>query len=135
MPRPGSRRARIARAPRRPQLRDVHWSRGADRGHAARGRGTMTEHEAPLRLVQSEASSERPPAPAQTTIGLTPPRRRGGSSRFLTEFVVEVGLADAETVNRAVEASRTASIPAERVLLDQHAITSEQLSRAIAERY
>ena len=62
-------------------------------------------------------------------------RRRGGSSRFLTDVVVELGFADAETVNRAVEAARSASIPPERMLLDQQAITSEQLSRAIAERY
>ena len=85
----------------------------------------MSEHEAPLRLVQSEVVSESHPAPAQTTIGVTPPRRRGGSNRFLTDVVVDLGFADADTVNRAVEASRGTSIPPERMLLDQQAITSE----------
>ncbi len=95
----------------------------------------MSEHDAPLRLVHAEATSAGPPAPAKATLGVTPPRRRGGSSRFLTDVVVELGFADAETVNRAVEAARSASIPPERMLLDQQAITAEELSRAIAERY
>jgi type IV pilus assembly protein PilB len=92
----------------------------------------MTEHDAALRLVGSDMTdSDRPQSPN----GVTPPRRRGGSSRFLTDVVVELGFADAETVNRAVEAGRNSSVPPERLLLDQHAITAEQLSRAIAERY
>ncbi|HTT29200.1 MAG TPA: ATPase, T2SS/T4P/T4SS family [Solirubrobacteraceae bacterium] len=95
----------------------------------------MSEHDATLRLVPSEVTSAGPPAASQGTIGITPPRRRGGSSRFLTDVVVELGFADAETVNRAVEAGRSASIPPERMLLDQQAITAEELSRAIAERY
>ena len=40
-----------------------------------------------------------------------------------------------ELVDRALEAARSTSVPPERMLLDQQAITSEQLSRAIAERY
>jgi len=95
----------------------------------------MSEHDATLRLVPSEATSEGPPGPSQVTLGVTPPRRRGGSSRFLTDVVVELGFADADTVNRAVEAGRSASVPPERMLLDQQAITAEQLSLAIAERY
>src|ERR1700761_7549344 len=95
----------------------------------------MSEHDATLRLVPSEATPGGPPAASQGTIGVTPPRRRGGSGRFLTDVVVELGFADAETVNRAVEAGRAASIPPERMLLDQQAITAEELSRAIAERY
>jgi type IV pilus assembly protein PilB len=67
--------------------------------------------------------------------GVTPPTRRGGSSRQLTDVVVELGFAEKETVARAVEAARSAGVPAERMLLDQQAITAEQLSRAIAERY
>jgi len=95
----------------------------------------MSEHDATLRLVPEEATPGGPPAASQGTIGVTPPRRRGGSGRFLTDVVVELGFADAETVNRAVEAGRSASIPPERMLLDQQAITAEELSRAIAERY
>ena len=66
---------------------------------------------------------------------MTPPTRRGGSSRHLTDVVVELGFAERETVARAVEDARSAGVPPERMLLDQQAITSEQLSRAIAERY
>ncbi|HET6870061.1 MAG TPA: ATPase, T2SS/T4P/T4SS family [Solirubrobacteraceae bacterium] len=71
----------------------------------------------------------------ETFTGITPPTRRGGSSRQLTDVVVELGFADQETVTRAVEAARAAGVPAERMLLDQQAVTAEQLSRAIAERY
>jgi type IV pilus assembly protein PilB len=70
-----------------------------------------------------------------TFTGVTPPTRRGGSSRHLTDVVVELGFAERETVDRAVEAARAAGAPPERMLLDQQAITGEQLSRAIAERY
>jgi type IV pilus assembly protein PilB len=71
----------------------------------------------------------------ETFTGVTPPTRRGGSSRHLIDVVVELGFAEKETVERAVEAARAAGVPPERMLLDQQAITSEQLSRAIAERY
>jgi type IV pilus assembly protein PilB len=71
----------------------------------------------------------------ETFTGVTPPTRRGGSSRQLTDVVVELGFADRETVARTVEDARSAGVPPERMLLDQQAITSEQLSRAIAERY
>jgi type IV pilus assembly protein PilB len=73
--------------------------------------------------------------PPETFTGVTPPTRRGGSSRQLTDVVVELGFADRETVDRAVEAARSAGVPPERMLLDQQAINSDQLSRAIAERY
>jgi type IV pilus assembly protein PilB len=67
--------------------------------------------------------------------GVTPPTRRGGSSRFLTDVVVELGFAAQDTVARAVEDARSAGMAPERMLLEQQAITSEQLARAIAERY
>jgi type IV pilus assembly protein PilB len=49
--------------------------------------------------------------------------------------LIELGFADGETVQKAVEEGRSAGIAPERVLLDQRAITAEQLSHAIAERY
>ncbi len=72
--------------------------------------------------------------PARAT-GITPPRRRGGSGRFLTDVIVELGFADRERAQKAIEDARSAGIPPERVLLEERAITSEQLSYAIAERY
>jgi type IV pilus assembly protein PilB len=66
---------------------------------------------------------------------VTPPGRRGGSSRFLTDVLTELGFCEAKRVERAIDEARSSGVPPERLLLDQKAITPEQLSRAIAERY
>jgi type IV pilus assembly protein PilB len=86
-----------------------------------------------LRAVDGsvEASGEE----AAPNNGITPPSRRGGSSRFLTDVLVELGFCDHDRVQRAIEGSRNAGMPPERVLLEEKAITAEQLSRAVAERY
>jgi type IV pilus assembly protein PilB len=67
--------------------------------------------------------------------GITPPSRRGGSGRFLTDVLVDLGFVERERVARAIEEARGAGRPPERVLLEGKAITPEQLSRALAERY
>ena len=67
--------------------------------------------------------------------GLTPPQRRGSSARFLTDVLVELGHVDEERAQRAVDEARSAGVPPERLLLEQRAITMEQLSQGIAERY
>jgi type IV pilus assembly protein PilB len=67
--------------------------------------------------------------------GITPPRHRGGSGRFLTDVLIELGYTDQERVQRAIDASRQSGTTPERVLIESGAITSEQLSRALAERY
>ncbi len=67
--------------------------------------------------------------------GITPPRHRGSSGRFLTDVLVELGFCDQERVQKAIDDSRTAGVPPERILIEQKAISSEQLSRAIADRY
>src|SRR5437763_1042140 len=77
----------------------------------------------PSGLYCLRASSER-----------SPPRGRG-SSRFLTDVLVELGFCDGKRVDAAIDEARASGIPPERLLLDQHAITAEQLARAIAERY
>jgi type IV pilus assembly protein PilB len=69
------------------------------------------------------------------TPGLTPPRARGRSSGFVTDVLVDLGFVDDETARRAIEAARTAARPPEQLLLEQHSIDAEQLSRAVAERY
>jgi type IV pilus assembly protein PilB len=84
-----------------------------------------------LRAVEATA-----PAPAdEQWSGVTPPSHRGGSGRFLTDVLVALGYADSERVHSAIEESRRAGTTPDRVLLDSGAISSEQLSRAIAERY
>ena len=67
--------------------------------------------------------------------GITQPSRRGSSSRFLTDVIVEMGLASKRQVDDAVETSRNAGVPPERILVDQGAITNDGLARALAERY
>jgi type IV pilus assembly protein PilB len=67
--------------------------------------------------------------------GITPPSRRGGTGRFLTDVLVELGFVDRERAQKAIEEGRSAGRPPERVLLETRAVSPDQLSRAIAERY
>ena len=67
--------------------------------------------------------------------GLTPPLKRGHSSGFTTDVLVQLGYVAQDRVDSAVNESRAAGKPAERILLDSGAITADQLSRAVAERY
>jgi type IV pilus assembly protein PilB len=93
----------------------------------------MTDHGTHLRAVDAEAAAEE--RRANLVAGVAQPRSRSGSGRFLTDVIVELGFAEAERVQRAIEEARSAGVPPEKVLLDDRVITSEQLSRAIAERY
>jgi type IV pilus assembly protein PilB len=92
----------------------------------------MTDYPPHLRAVAPTAS---PPEGQISGNGVTPPSRRGGSGRFLTDVLVDLGFVDRDKVGRAIEEARQAGRPPERVLLESRTITSEQLSRAIAERY
>jgi type IV pilus assembly protein PilB len=74
-------------------------------------------------------------ARASSVEGVTPPRRRGGSGRFLTDVLIELGFTDHDHARSAIEAARATGVTAESVLLDQRAISAEQLAHAIAERY
>lgn len=77
----------------------------------------------------------RRPEAAELPPGVTQPSRRGSSSRFLTDVIVEMGLAPRERVDLAIEASRNEGTTPERVLLAGGAITADGLARALAERY
>jgi type IV pilus assembly protein PilB len=92
----------------------------------------MNEYAPHLRAVDSPAPADDAPGAPN---GVTPATRRGGAGRFLTDVLVELGFADRERAERAIEEARVAGVAPERVLLDERAINSEQLSRAIAERY
>jgi type IV pilus assembly protein PilB len=90
-----------------------------------------------LRPVPDSGGS---PAPAlepdaDGTPGLTPPAVRGRSSGFVTDVLVDLGYAPEDRARQAIEEARTAARPPERLLLQQGAITADQLSRAVAERY
>jgi len=89
-----------------------------------------------LRPVPDSGGSAAPAMPVEEgTLGLNPPRHRGHSRGFVTDVLVELGFAAPETVQAAVEASRTAGRAPEQILLEQGAIDADQLSRAVAERY
>ncbi|HMJ72182.1 MAG TPA: ATPase, T2SS/T4P/T4SS family [Solirubrobacterales bacterium] len=90
-----------------------------------------------LRPVPDSGDSIAPaldPA-AGDTPGLTPPQVRGRHSGFVTDVIVDLGYVSDEVARAAIEAARTAGRPPERLLIEQGAITADQLSRAVAERY
>jgi type IV pilus assembly protein PilB len=81
--------------------------------------------------VAAEAVQETGPA----FDGITPPRLRGGSSRFLTDVIVELGLVSRDRVEEAIDTARNAETTPEKVLLQAGALTQDGLAHARAERY
>jgi type IV pilus assembly protein PilB len=67
--------------------------------------------------------------------GVTKPTRRRSSPRFLTDVIVDMGLATRAQVDEAIEVSRGKGTLPERVLLDGGALSADGLARALAERY
>jgi type IV pilus assembly protein PilB len=90
-----------------------------------------------LRPVPDSGGSAAPQLGPEAggTPGLTPPRARGRSQGFITDVLVELGFVAEDRVRQAIEEARNAGAPPEALLLTQGVITSDQLSRAIAERY
>jgi type IV pilus assembly protein PilB len=90
-----------------------------------------------LRPVPDSADSTARAVQPETsgTPGLTPPRTRTRSNGFVTDVIVDLAFVGDEQARQAIEAARTAGRPPERLLLEQGAITADQLSRALAERY
>ncbi len=67
--------------------------------------------------------------------GLTPPQRRGGGARFISDVIAELGFLPRERVEAAVEEGRSSGRTPEQVLLESGALTNDELARAIAERF
>jgi len=90
-----------------------------------------------LRPVPNSGDSTAPKLEPEGggTPGLTPPMVRGRSSGFITDVIVDLGFVPDDRARQAIEAARTAAMPPEALLLQQGAITPDQLSRALAERY
>ncbi len=90
-----------------------------------------------LRPVPESGDSTAPALePEQSgTPGLTPPRSRTRSSGFVTDVIVDLGYVGDDRARQAIEEARTAGRPPERLLQEHGAITPDQLSRAVAERY
>ena len=71
----------------------------------------------------------------EAVLGLSPPLRRGHSGMFITDVICELGYARQERVDQVIAEARTAGRSPERLMLEEGVISTEQLSRAIAERY
>ncbi|HEY5052496.1 MAG TPA: ATPase, T2SS/T4P/T4SS family [Solirubrobacterales bacterium] len=98
----------------------------------------LEQHPNHLRPVPASGASAAPVLdgpPPGATLGLTPPVRRGHSRGFITDVLAELGYATPERVQQAIEEARTVGRSPEALLLEHGAITTDQLSRAIAERY
>lgn len=75
----------------------------------------------------------RPPGEQQK--GLYPPRHPGRSTRMIGEVVVDLGLADRETVEDGVAAARAQGRPTGVVLVERGILRHDQLARVVAERF
>jgi type IV pilus assembly protein PilB len=84
--------------------------------------------------LESEGALARQPDPERSD-GITPPTRRGGSGRFLTDVIVEMNFVERQVVEAAIETARTAGRAPEQVLREQGSLTQDQLARVVAERY
>jgi len=88
-----------------------------------------------LRAVDSSGAASAAAKDVGEWNGVTQPTGKGSSSRFLTDVLIELGFCARERVEDAINEARSSGLSPERLLLDHHAVTTEQLSRAIAERY
>ncbi|HEY2180994.1 MAG TPA: ATPase, T2SS/T4P/T4SS family [Solirubrobacteraceae bacterium] len=76
------------------------------------------------------------PAPSEhSSTGLYPPKRTGRSTRMIGEVVVDLGFADRETIDEAVETARTQGRPTGLVLVEEGVLRHDQLARVVAERF
>jgi hypothetical protein len=73
--------------------------------------------------------------PPLSGAGVTPPSLSGAGRRFLSDILVELGFVAEAQAEQAVEAARHPGQTPEKVLLESGAISEDQLSRALAERY
>jgi type IV pilus assembly protein PilB len=67
--------------------------------------------------------------------GITSPSRRGSSSRFLTDVIVDMELVSRERVDEAIATSRSTGTTPEKVLVEEGVLSNDGLARALAERY
>jgi type IV pilus assembly protein PilB len=82
-------------------------------------------------LAPADTAPTAPPAVA----GTTPPSRGGGSGVPVTDILVELGYLSRIAADQAVVSARSAGSTPEKVLLDQQAVSEDQLARAVAERH
>jgi type IV pilus assembly protein PilB len=88
----------------------------------------------PTRL-RAVADGEIPGTLEQDPSGITAPRAKGGTGRFLTDVIVVLGLLRREHGETAVEEAKATGQRPEQVMLSTGLLTGDQLARAIAERF
>jgi type IV pilus assembly protein PilB len=97
----------------------------------------MTDKPSHLRPVPtgaiSAAVAHAEPAPDWN--GITPPTSRRGTTRFLSDVIIDLGFAARETVEAAIETARQQGTTPESILVDQGVLSLDQLSRAVATRH
>jgi len=67
--------------------------------------------------------------------GVVSPSRRGRSHRLIGDVVVDLGLADRDTVESAVASARVQGKTTGQVLLEQGILRHDQIARVVAERF
>jgi predicted nucleic acid-binding Zn-ribbon protein len=67
--------------------------------------------------------------------GLTPYQAREGGPCFLSDMIIELGFAEAQHVEAAVEAARSSGETVGRILVREGRLSEDQLARALAARY
>jgi len=109
-----------------------HTVNGANPPEADPGRPQPDSPDADLVGQDSAESDDRSTSGKP---GLTPPNRRGGSGRFITDHIIELGYAPRERVEIAIAEARNSGRTPEQVLLAEGIITTDQLARATSERF
>jgi type IV pilus assembly protein PilB len=85
--------------------------------------------------VDDDRRKSGPRPTEQERKGLYPPRHPGRSQRMIGEVVVDLGLADRETVEEGVTAARDQGRPTGVVLVERGILRHDQLARVVAERF
>src|SRR3954449_115746 len=103
--------------------------------------GSMAADPADLHASPQPVPTHSPPVPvpapalADAPEGLTPHRNHGGARRELLDVIAQLGYAPADRMEFVRHQARMSARNPEQVLLDEGTLTSDQLARAVAERY
>ena len=82
-----------------------------------------------------ESTAGAAEVPAWPLPGITPPSRRPGDKRRIGELIVELGYADVAAVEDAAAQAKMTGTLIGQTLLESGTITSDELARAVAQRY
>src|SRR3954452_25537259 len=89
----------------------------------------------PVHDYAPEPEPVHTPLPMDVPEGVTPPSRRGGARRPLIDVLVGLGYTTTEQVDAVQRTARVTGRQPEQILVEEGTITSDQLARAVAERF